>query len=563
MLDDGGVVAAGEGAAGLPTWECGLPLVGSEGQGGGRLLVTRTGDTPPFDAHDERVLAAVTAQIGATIERARRRREVMEAETLRRADELKTALLNAVSHDLRTPLASIIASAGSLRQPGIDWTDEERRDFARTIEEEARRLDRIVGNLLDLSRIQGGSLHLDQDWHDLGLLVDDVVARLRPALAGHALATDVPDDLPPVCIDPVAIDQVLSNLIENAAKFSPPGTKVWIGARRGVGAIEVQVADRGPGIARHPAAPLHPLLPQTPRAVVARAAWERAGAGGGARAGGGAWRSDRGAESPRWRGALHLHDPPGDRAPRRGARAGRRAGRRVARVSAGRAGARILVVDDEPAILRVVRANLARHDFRVATAATGWEALDLFVTHRPDVILLDLGLPDIEGFAIIAQIRARATTPIIVLSARGSERDKVRALDLGADDYLTKPFGVDELLARVRVALRHAAGAGDDAIFRTSALAVDLMRRRVAVGEREIYLTPTEYELLKAFIEHPNRVLTTRMLLGRVWGDQSGVGDHHLHVYVARLRKKLAPDATGPRYLMTEPGVGYRLIAED
>lgn len=232
--------------------------------------------------------------------------------------------------------------------------------------------------------------------------------------------------------------------------------------------------------------------------------------------------------------------------------------------AAGAEGARILVVDDEAAILRIVRANLARHGYRVETAATGREALDAYGFHHPDLILLDLGLPDLDGLEVIRQVRQRATTPIVVLSARGAERDKVQALDLGADDYLTKPFGVEELLARVRVALRHVARtAPGGTVFRVGDLEVDLDHRRVAVAGREVHLTPTEYELLKALIGHPNKVLTTAMLLRWVWGDQYGAGDHYLHVYVARLRKKLATSPGGPAYLVTEPGVGYRLLADE
>ena len=228
-------------------------------------------------------------------------------------------------------------------------------------------------------------------------------------------------------------------------------------------------------------------------------------------------------------------------------------------------GAHILVVDDEPAILRAVRTNLAGHDFRVETAETGREALDSHAYHHPDLILLDLGLPDMDGLEVIRRVRERSATPIVVLSARETERDKVAALDLGADDYLTKPFGVDELLARIRVALRHAArpASGNAAVFRTGDLEVDLERRRVSVGGREVHLTPTEYELLKALITHPNKVLTDRMLLQWVWGGQYGAQDHYLHVYVARLRKKLDPAAQSPRYLVTEPGVGYRLLADE
>jgi two-component system KDP operon response regulator KdpE len=228
-------------------------------------------------------------------------------------------------------------------------------------------------------------------------------------------------------------------------------------------------------------------------------------------------------------------------------------------------GARVLVVDDEPAILRAVRTNLHRHDFEVDTATSGGEALDRYDRFHPDLVLLDLGLPDMEGFAVIRALRARVSTPIIVLSVRGAERDKVAALDLGADDYLTKPFGVDELLARIRVALRHAAGPTHEAgaIFRSGDLVVDLERRQVTVADREVHLTPTEYELLKAFISHPNKVLTDRMLLQRVWGASYGSEDHYLHVYLARLRKKLEADPQNPRFLLTEPGVGYRLLADD
>lgn len=227
-------------------------------------------------------------------------------------------------------------------------------------------------------------------------------------------------------------------------------------------------------------------------------------------------------------------------------------------------GARILVVDDELAILRTVRTNLARHDFRVDTAATGGEALERASAGHPDLILLDLGLPDMDGLEVLQQIRQYTSTPVIVLSAREAERDKVRALDLGADDYLTKPFGVEELLARIRVGLRHAArpSSGNAAIVRTGGLEVNLEQRQVTVDGQPVHLTPTEYALLKVFLAHPNKVLTDTMLLQRVWPGQYGAGDHYLHVYIARLRKKLEPDPLQPRYFATEPGVGYRLLTD-
>ncbi|HKW77710.1 MAG TPA: response regulator transcription factor [Candidatus Limnocylindria bacterium] len=226
-------------------------------------------------------------------------------------------------------------------------------------------------------------------------------------------------------------------------------------------------------------------------------------------------------------------------------------------------GARILVVDDEPAILRAVRANLGRHGFKVDTAATGQEALE-HAQVRPDLILLDLGLPDGDGLDVIRAIREHADTPIIVLSARGAERDKVRALDLGADDYLTKPFGLDELYARIKVALRHSTRlGGNEPVFRTGGLVIDVEKRRVMVDDEEIHLTPTEYSLLLVLAKNADRVVTDAMLLREVWGPQYGDEDHYLHVFVARLRKKIERDPQRPRFLQTEPGVGYRLLAED
>ena len=227
-------------------------------------------------------------------------------------------------------------------------------------------------------------------------------------------------------------------------------------------------------------------------------------------------------------------------------------------------GARILVVEDDPGILRALKTNLTRHGFDVETAETGGQALESYSRRHPDLILLDLGLPDIDGTVVIQEVRAQAGTPIVVLSVRGGERDKVEALDLGADDYLTKPFGVEELLARVRVALRHAAGAASGAapVFKTGDLEVDVEHRRVRVGDEEVRLTPTEYDLLKTFISQPDKVLTDRMLLRAVWGPEYGSEAHYLHVYVARLRRKIEKDPQKPRHLLTEPGVGYRLLTE-
>ena len=227
-------------------------------------------------------------------------------------------------------------------------------------------------------------------------------------------------------------------------------------------------------------------------------------------------------------------------------------------------GARVLVVDDEPGILRAVQTNLGRHDYRVDTAASGELALQAYARVRPDLVLLDLGLPDMDGLDVLRAIREHASTPVVVLSAREAERDKVTALDLGADDYLTKPFGVNELLARVRVALRHAARptAGTEPIIRFGDFEVDMDRRRVAVRGSEVHLTPTEWDLIKVFVAHPDKVLTDRMITEAVWGASYAAQAHSLHVYVGRLRKKLEQGEAGSRHILTEPGVGYRFVTE-
>ncbi|MCL4466804.1 MAG: ATP-binding protein, partial [Chloroflexi bacterium] len=224
-----------------------VPAVVSEKRVGDLLLV-RGAEAPRFTMADDRLLSAVATQLGIAVERVWLQREATEAEILRRTDELKTALLNAVSHDLRTPLASIIASAGSLRQHDVAWSEEERQEFAEAIEEEALRLNQIVGNLLDLSRMEGGTLKPEKGWYDLGALVDNVLGRLKALTSRHRIVANIPEDLPPVLLDYVEIDQVLSNLIENAIKYTAPGTEIQISARRDAGEVRVEVEDRGPGI---------------------------------------------------------------------------------------------------------------------------------------------------------------------------------------------------------------------------------------------------------------------------------------------------------------------------
>jgi two-component system sensor histidine kinase KdpD len=224
-----------------------VPIIAGEQRIGGIRILPRAG-IAELGPGDERLLAIAAAQLGLTIERARFRKDATEAEVLRRADDLKTELLHAVSHELRTPLASILASAGSLRQRDVEWTERERDEFAGAIQDEAVRLDRVVGNLLDLSRIENGTLVPHKAWHDVGALVEDVAGRMRPVTAGHPVRLDLPEDLPPIELDYVEIQQVLSNLVENAAKFSPAGSEIGISVARDDGDVRFAIRDHGPGI---------------------------------------------------------------------------------------------------------------------------------------------------------------------------------------------------------------------------------------------------------------------------------------------------------------------------
>ena len=225
----------------------------------------------------------------------------------------------------------------------------------------------------------------------------------------------------------------------------------------------------------------------------------------------------------------------------------------------------IILIEDEPEIRRFLRATLVSHGYRLYEAINAKEGLQAAETRQPDLVILDLGLPDLDGLEVIRQLREWTQVPILVLSARGQEADKVAALDAGADDYVSKPFGVGELLARMRVSLRRAERLGrgaDEQVFTANELQIDLAHRRVLVKGRDIHLTPIEYRLLTTLARHAGKVLTRNQLLKEVWGRAYTGQAHYLHVYMAHLRRKIETDPAQPRYIQTEPGVGYRLVAE-
>lgn len=228
-------------------------------------------------------------------------------------------------------------------------------------------------------------------------------------------------------------------------------------------------------------------------------------------------------------------------------------------MTANESGPRVLVIDDERAIRRFLHAALTAHGYLVHEAGTGEEALDAVLSLRPDLIILDLGLPGIDGVEVTRRLREWTRTPIIILSVRGDEDTKVTALDAGADDYLTKPFSVGELLARIRVARRHAEGEPAGSVFATGGLSIDLGRRLVTVDGKPIQLTPTEYDLLRVLVMHAGKVLTHRQLLRAVWGVGYESDPHLLRVNISNLRRKIEHEPARPQYIINEPGVGYRL----
>jgi two-component system, OmpR family, KDP operon response regulator KdpE len=223
---------------------------------------------------------------------------------------------------------------------------------------------------------------------------------------------------------------------------------------------------------------------------------------------------------------------------------------------------RVLVVDDDRQLLRALQITLAARGYAVVPAATGADALAAASAKPPDVVILDLGLPDLDGVAVVEGLRGWSAAPIIVLSARHEERAKVRALDAGADDYVTKPFGMDELLARVRAAARRGSAPTSGAVVTTDAFTVDLAARRVTTRNGEVRLTPTEWHLLEILVRDPDRLITQQQLLQQVWGPAYRTETNYLRVHLANLRRKLEPDPARPRYLITEPGIGYRFQPE-
>ena len=402
-----------------------------------------------------------------------------------------------------------------------------------------------------MTRLEAGALGPKREPVDVADAVGAALARTARLLAGHRVVTDLPPDLPLLRGDFVLLEQVLVNLLENAARYAPAGSTVEIGSEATADALLLEVRDRGPGISgRKP--PRGCSIRSIARPMPRRAR-ESVSAS-----------PSRAALSRRWAG-----------------RSPRRAGRAVepCSVSASRASyspcqewrsrplpsspATVLVVDDEPAIRRFLRSTLEVQGWAMVEAADAGEAMRAVRHHRPELVLLDLGLPDRDGMAVLPELKRLSDAAILVLTSHDDERSKVAALDAGADDYVTKPFSVPELLARMRTALRHRVQEqGGRPSVQAGEFTIDLVLRRVTRGGEDIKLSPKEWDIMEQLALHAGRVVTHGQILAKVWGRATETEQQYLRVYLRQLRQKLEPDPARPRWLLTEAGVGYRLLSD-
>ena len=501
------------------------------------------------------VLRAFADQLAMAVEARRLRADAAEADLVAEADALRSALLRAVSHDFRTPLATIKASASGLLHTDVAFTDDDRRVLLHDIEAASDRLDRMVRDLLDMSRLEAGAVDLDLR----SVALEEVVAS---ALAGVTAAqervdVDVSEALPLVLADAALLERAVANIVSNTVAWSPDDRQVRVEAGLVGSYVDLRVVDRGPGVPLSERDRIFvPFQRFGDRSHDAGAGLGLAIAKGFIDAMGASMELD---DTPG--GGLTItirllviegepFDPP-DRATHRAS----------ATIETERAMSRILVVDDDVQIVRALDINLRAHGYEVVMAATGEAALTSAAAATPDLVIVDLGLPGLDGIDVIRGLHGWTTVPIIVVSAREGDTSKVAALDAGADDYVTKPFSITELLARVRASLRRHQPVADDPIVETSDFVVDFVARRVTRRGVPVHLTPTEWSIVEYLVRHPGRLVTQRQLLQRVWGPQYENETNYLRVHMAAIRRKLEPTPGQPRYFLTDPGVGYRFEA--
>lgn len=474
----------------------------------------------------------------------------------REVERLKSDFVALVSHELRTPLAAIKGAAETLLRRSMPFDQQRWREYVELIDGQSDRLHELIDNLLSLSQVEAGALRLRRDLVALLPLVQGVLREHGARLNAARIQLEVPASLPLLSADPRRIEQVLLNLLENAQKFSPPERPIVLRAERRSREVLVAVSDGGPGIPPAERERIFERFYQIARPhtrnvggtglglAICKALveahggriWADAAPGGGARV------------------QFTLPALPGEEDDDATA-----APELLARAPG--VTTRVLLVDDDPALRRILDRGLSDAGYAVETVMEPEAALEAITRRPPELVLLDVMLPGIDGFTFCAQLREWTSVPIIMLTARGSELDIVRGLQLGADDYVTKPFRIGELLARMQAVLRRAESPqpGEPTLVKTGQLSIDLATREVRVGGEPVTLTPTEYGMLAFLARHLGQVMNHEQILRAVWGDSYGGESHYLWVHVGHLRQKLEQDAKQPRYILTERGVGYRL----
>ena len=479
---------------------------------------------------------------------------------LEELEVLRAEFLGMVSHELQAPLSSIWGSAATALEAASGLRPAETTQFFRIIREQAEHMRELIGDLLDAAHMEAGRLSVVPEPATLAIVVDQARNLYLSGGGRNPVMIDLPPDLPRVLVDQQRIMQVLGNLLANAARHSPQLSPVRVAAARSGDHVAVSVVDEGPGI---PAERLPHLFRKFARSA-------RQAQGGGVRAGlglaickglveahGGRIWAESAGTGPGARFTFTI--PAVDEAGLRGAAspAGSADGPRAAAAAVPH----ILVVDDDPKTLLYVRGTLEDAGHRVIVTGDPDDVPLLLETYRPDLVLLDLLLPGTDGIVLMQCLPALADRPVIFMSAYGRDETIARALEVGAADYVVKPFSSTELIARVEVALRKRAGP--DKPYRMGDLAIHHGERRVSLAGRPVQLTPTEYDLLNALAVNAGRVSTLDYLLRRVWRSRRGGSPRIVRVYVKRLRDKLGDDPKNPTYIFTEPRAGYRMPRPD
>jgi two-component system KDP operon response regulator KdpE len=509
-----------------------------------------------FDSFDRFMAAGIAHQLAAVLEHAPSNR--------------LNELLAHLSHELRSPLAAIKGFVSMLTVDEYSWDDTGRQAFLDNINESADQLGRLIDNVLETSRLDEGVVSLRKRSVALSPLFQRTVQSVHFFGKDHEFEVSVAPDVPEVAVDPLRIEQVLRNLLENAVKFSPPGSKIRILAERQAEDILVSVVDQGIGIREEHQTRIFDRFYQADQMAASRSS----GVGLGLHIcrelvtahGGRIWSS-----SELGRGTTLFFTLPlnalasnGSVRPAPAREVSEKQFRPTVRVTAAGAGweaKRILVVDDDLTMLNFLETSLEAGGYEVVSTRRGLVALEILKTQSIHLVLLDLILPDLDGFQVCRRLRDFSVVPVIMLTARRDETDRVRGLNTGADDYLVKPITQKEILARVQALLRRVAAPSpitDEPVLHCGDLALDFAHRQVSLRGTDVDLSPTEYKLLNHLAANAGRVLTHQQLLSAVWGPECMNEKQYLWVNISRLRRKLEENPDRPQYILTEPSVGYR-----